>query len=273
MRDLLPSGRFAQLARLSRKALRIYAEMQLLRPVHVNADNGYWYYSLGQLEDARRITQLRDLGMSLETIQQAVRVWNSPALKTHLEQQRTQLLEQATKVEAALAALDSLLLTPRQSYPVQSKNVAAQTYVGTRAWIAPEEACTFIGAVQARLLQQLQAVSLRPTGAVLARYHTETEDAWDVEVCVPINQADTVFLAPEVMHGKLPSGQVAYTIHDGDCCGSNGMQAAFTSVWTWLRDHGHDVAGGPFEVYLFDETNTENIQDYRTEIGWLLADN
>lgn len=38
--DLVPSGRFA---RLGRKALRLYAELGLLPPAHVNPDNGYRY--------------------------------------------------------------------------------------------------------------------------------------------------------------------------------------------------------------------------------------
>jgi ABC-type multidrug transport system fused ATPase/permease subunit len=55
MSDLVPPGRFAQLTRLSRKALRIYAEMSLLRPASVNPDSGYRYYALSQLGDAHRI--------------------------------------------------------------------------------------------------------------------------------------------------------------------------------------------------------------------------
>ncbi|GGJ52569.1 hypothetical protein [Deinococcus roseus] len=45
MRDLIPSGRFPQIARLTRKALQIYAEQGLLRPVHTDPHSGYHYYN------------------------------------------------------------------------------------------------------------------------------------------------------------------------------------------------------------------------------------
>jgi DNA-binding transcriptional MerR regulator len=160
--DLIPSGRFAQLARLSRKALRLYAELHLLRPVYVGADNGYWYYRLGQLDDAARISKLRDLGMSLDMIRVVLRAWITPALKAHLEAHRHTLLAQAAEV--AVTALESLFEAPPQTYPVSCKAVAAQAYLGRRAWTAPAEACGFIERV----------------------YHDEGEEAWDIEVCVPV---------------------------------------------------------------------------------------
>ena len=87
---------------------------------------------------------------------------------------------------------------------------------------------------------------------------------------MPIGDEHPETLPADLIVGTLPGGQIAFTVHDGDCGGNNGMQAAFAAVWSWVRDHGHETQGGPFEVYLFDETNTENIQDYRTEIGWML---
>ena len=91
MRDLIPSGRFAQLTRLTRKALRVYAEQGLLRPVYTDMQSGYHYYSLSQLDEARRISHLRDLGMSVEMIHVTLRVWNTPDGHARLEEHRQQL--------------------------------------------------------------------------------------------------------------------------------------------------------------------------------------
>lgn len=65
---LLPSGEFADRSRLSTKALRIYAELGLLRPLEVDPSNNYRRYSEEQLPTARLIALLRGLAMSLSDI-------------------------------------------------------------------------------------------------------------------------------------------------------------------------------------------------------------
>ena len=66
--ELLTIGAFARASRLSPKALRLYDELGLLRPAHVDAVSGYRYYSPDQLEQARLVAWLRRLGMPLAKI-------------------------------------------------------------------------------------------------------------------------------------------------------------------------------------------------------------
>jgi PPM family protein phosphatase len=65
---LLTIGEFARASRLSPKALRLYDELGLLRPVRVDEYSGYRYYSPDQLEQARLVAWLRCLGMPLAKI-------------------------------------------------------------------------------------------------------------------------------------------------------------------------------------------------------------
>ena len=66
--ELLSSGEFARRSRLSVKALRIYDEIGLLRPVDVEPSNGYRRYGVDQLPTARLIAMLRGIDMSLAEI-------------------------------------------------------------------------------------------------------------------------------------------------------------------------------------------------------------
>ncbi len=54
-RDMLTIGAFARACRLSPKALRLYDELELLRPARVDPHTGYRYYAVGQLEQARLV--------------------------------------------------------------------------------------------------------------------------------------------------------------------------------------------------------------------------
>lgn len=65
---MLTIGAFAKACRLSPKALRLYDELDLLRPARVDPDTGYRYYAAAQLERARLVAWLRRVGMPLAGI-------------------------------------------------------------------------------------------------------------------------------------------------------------------------------------------------------------
>ncbi|MET8032495.1 MerR family transcriptional regulator [Streptomyces sp. NPDC005345] len=65
---LLTIGAFAKASRLSPKALRLYDELGLLRPAHVDPVTGYRLYAPDQLDLARLVAWLRRLGMPLARI-------------------------------------------------------------------------------------------------------------------------------------------------------------------------------------------------------------
>jgi PPM family protein phosphatase len=66
--ELMTSGEFARASGLSRKALRLYDELGLLRPVRVDPTSLYRFYHPAQLEQARLVAWLRRLGMPLAGI-------------------------------------------------------------------------------------------------------------------------------------------------------------------------------------------------------------
>jgi protein phosphatase len=68
--ELLSIGAFAKASRLSPKALRLYDELELLTPARVDPVNGYRFYAVGQLEQARLVAWLRRLGMPLARIRE-----------------------------------------------------------------------------------------------------------------------------------------------------------------------------------------------------------
>ena len=66
--DLMGIGEFARLSRLSPKALRLYDELGLLPPARVDLDSGYRWYACGQLDQARLVASLRQIGVPLAQI-------------------------------------------------------------------------------------------------------------------------------------------------------------------------------------------------------------
>jgi len=81
--NLFSIGAFAHMTRLSIKALRLYDQLGLLQPLHVDQQNGYRYYGVDQLSIARMIRNLREMEMPLATIRQVLAAL--PSLPTQAE--------------------------------------------------------------------------------------------------------------------------------------------------------------------------------------------
>jgi DNA-binding transcriptional MerR regulator len=77
--DLVSIGEFARLSRLSPRALRLYDELGLLSPARVDADSGYRWYGTDQLEQARLVAALRQLGLPLAEITTIIGLAPEPA--------------------------------------------------------------------------------------------------------------------------------------------------------------------------------------------------
>jgi DNA-binding transcriptional MerR regulator len=65
---------FADLTRLSIKALRLYDQLGILAPLHIDPQTGYRYYGVEQLSSARMIRTMRDMDMPLATIRRMLAV-------------------------------------------------------------------------------------------------------------------------------------------------------------------------------------------------------
>ena len=65
---MLKIGDFSKLSRVSIRMLRHYDEIGLLRPVKIDPESGYRYYSENQLPIVGRITALKDMGFGLSAI-------------------------------------------------------------------------------------------------------------------------------------------------------------------------------------------------------------
>ena len=93
---LIPIGRFARLTDLSPRFLRKLDERGLLCPVHVDPDSHYRYYAPDQTRLASLLHLARQLGMTVDQLDDVVAAFESGRLRPYLERRRA-------AVEARLA--------------------------------------------------------------------------------------------------------------------------------------------------------------------------
>ncbi len=67
---MLKIGEFSRIGQISIKTLRYYDTIGLLKPHQIDPITGYRYYSFDLLPRLNRILALKELGLSLEQINQ-----------------------------------------------------------------------------------------------------------------------------------------------------------------------------------------------------------
>ncbi len=72
-RTVLKIGEFARVTQVSLATLRYYDQCGLLKPLALDPETGYRYYSLDQLPRLNRILALKELGFALEQIAQLLK--------------------------------------------------------------------------------------------------------------------------------------------------------------------------------------------------------
>lgn len=108
-------GEFSALAQVSKRLLRYYDEIGLLKPAHTDPASGYRYYDAGQMAHLNRILVLKELGLSLDQIRRMlsdnVSIDEMQGMlllkKAEIEQTLRAELQRIRKVEARLQAIRS----------------------------------------------------------------------------------------------------------------------------------------------------------------------
>lgn len=88
MKDLFTIGEISKLFNINIKTLRYYDEIDLFKPIFIDSNNNYRYYSTDQFEQLNTIMYLKALGMSLSKISFHLSTRNIDNITELLEQQK-----------------------------------------------------------------------------------------------------------------------------------------------------------------------------------------
>ena len=262
---MLKIGEFSSLTQVSIKTLRYYNELGLLKPLRIDPDTGYRYYSASQLPRLHRILALRDLGFPLNRIADALEDGvSADTLRGMLMLRRA---EQEERVQEELDRLNRLTARIRLieqgeilSTGVILKEVAPQQVISLREII---RSYRDIGALFGKLFGMLGA--LAGAGPGIALFHDDEfcDDGIDAEAGVFVKQAASV--SGPLVTRELPYVVAASIVHHG---AFNRVGEATIAVLHWIEANAYRKAGPLRAVFLHisapasreDESNVTEIQ-------------
>ncbi len=271
MADLMQIGTFAAITRISVRMLRYYDERGLLRPAHVDDTTGYRYYHTSQAATAEVIRLLRAFEMPLDEIARVLESIGTGDLPDLLANHRDRIEAELAERRRSLAYLDQLISYVAQEHDFPHGEISMQE-VEPRRIISRRDRRTLddIGVYTGRTIGQLYVAASEagnePTGPPFAVIHQppdDGDDAFEVEICLPIT--GTVSAPASVTERQIAGGSHATLTHTGPY---ESLGAAYRALGIWLVRRGLEVAGPPRETYLTSPGQGLDPREYRTELSW-----
>jgi len=267
-KNLLPIGMFARMTMLSVKALRLYDQLGVLQPLHIDPQTGYRYYGVDQIPGARMIRNMRDMDMPLATIRRMLTVLPvSQAQAELLVRQHLEMRERQLEQIRGQAREFSKLLKPeanKMNLEVEVKDILTQQIIS----ITRRHTVDGLGKQEEQDIGTLFGLAgeqgLKTIGAPLGIYHgpvSETEDG-PVETCLAVEGKIAV---RDIIEAKqLEGGKAASVVITGEQCHYPELLAAYDAAADWIQKNGYEMVGSPREIWY-----TGPGPDAKWEIVWL----
>ncbi len=267
-KDLLSIGAFANMTRLSIKALRLYDQLEILQPRHVDPQSGYRYYEPDQLSSARMIRNMRDMDMPLATIRRVLAVLPVSQAQAELlvrqylelrKRQLEQIQEQARQFTQKLKPEAKTM-----SLEVVVKEITSQQIIS----ITRRHKVDGLGEQEEKDIGELFALAndygAHVKGEPFGIYHgpvNETEDG-PVETCIAVE--GSVEGRGNIEVKQLEGGKAACVTIHGELCHYPELLAAYDAAADWIQKNGYEMTQPPREVWY-----TGPGPDAKWEIVWL----
>lgn len=262
-------GDFARHGRVSVRMLRHYDATGLLRPAHVAPANGYRYYTAAQLARLNRIIALKDLGFTLQQVQDIVdEKVSAEELRGMLRLRRAELETvmaaagaRLVQVEARLRAIEREGHMPTDDVIIKSvPTIRVAELTATAASFEPEDIGPVIGPLYDQLFRCLGSARITPTGPGVAYYEDAPEGGGRISVHAAVQVSAP--LQDDAFHIlDLPSlDQTATIVHRGSM---DTVLPTAQALARWIDANGYRSNGYPREINL---ECPENRDDWVTEL-------
>jgi len=267
-KDLLSIGSFANMTRLSIKALRLYDELDILKPLHIDPQSGYRYYGVDQLSSARMIRNMRDMDMPLATIRRMLTMLSvSQAQAELLVHQHLEMRERQLEQIKGLARQFTKLLKPEaniMSLEVIVKEIPTQQIISITRRHTVDGLSEQIQKDCGALFTLAEEAGVVPADTPFGIYHSAINEQEDgpIETCLAVQ--NKVEGQGNIEAKQLEGGKAACVVITGELCHYPELLGAYDAAADWIQKNGYETTQPPREVWY-----TGPGPDAKWEIVWL----
>lgn len=251
-------GEFSRISRISTRQLRHYDEIGLFKPIKIDAQTGYRYYSAKQLPRLNRILALKDLGLTLDQVTRLMGKEVSAAeihgmltmRKVQIKQALQDELERVRSIEERIWQIETEGVLSDED--VVLKSIPAQQFLSIRQIIPTvQDGFTLMYDIH-RLLPQHAGRSILGNFGIIFNSDGFTTEDIDVEMGFLLTQ-------PFLERFTLSDGQVM-TLRTVPAVKTMATMARvgiyndsvghYGALGTWIERHDYQIAGAGWEVFI-----------------------
>lgn len=251
---MLSIGEFSKICGVSTKTLRYYDEIGLIKPDEIHADNGYRYYSIGQLNKMLFISRLKSYQFSLEEIKAVMDLEDGlieEKLHSILNRKRGELHEKRNAIEYTLKQLNTDIVNLEKGIPIMSylERIEVQlvetrtmNILFMRQMMTSDDYAAGYDPYFSRLYEKIATEKLTILGTPITIYHSpEYNPAGnDTEFAIPIKES--VKGTRDLLGGLCAKSVI------------KGAYSELTSVYArlreWVEKEGYELVHSPYEIYI-----------------------
>ncbi len=237
--------------------LRYYDEIGLLKPIQVDPETGYRFYTMDQLPYLHRILAFKELGLGLTQIVEILDEGISPeVLQGMLRLRQAQLQQHLQAEQEQLVRINARLLSLEQgsSLPVYEVVLkAVKPITGVSLSVTKTDLVDQVHWVDV-IDALLKRCGVKPIDHLLV-LHPESEDEHtprSVEIVAPVDWRDTDILATRsegrLTRCELPAfPHMASILHQGPPA---LVMPAYQALGTWMENNAYTIVGPRRKICL-----------------------
>lgn len=251
-------GDFSQMGQVSVRTLRLYDELNLIKPAETDKWTGYRYYTLDQLPRLNRILALKDLGLSLDQIAQLLEHDLSPAQmremlrhkQGELAQQMQATQTQMRRVEARLHQIENENAPP--PYEVVLKRIDPLPFAAIRVTVPHVSAMgEYRLNVMTEFYAALRTAGIQPAFPETMIYHLAEYREQDIDTemgsAVESGVVKQLHAYERIQLRELPAVPAAASVvHHGNIW---NVPDAMVALYSWVGRNGFQSAGPYRELH------------------------
>lgn len=259
-------GEFANFIKIPIKTLRYYDEIGIFKPLKVDDDTGYRYYSASQLPLINRILSLKDIGFSLTQISYIISSRLSAGELIGMLNLKDMELDESIKAAGdKKRKVNSLIKLLNEEDSVMKYDVIIKQVPPVMGACLRDRVKDY--GDQGHLWEELVGHISRNNSKVLPGcmvifydpgYKESQVDLEIVEmVSNPVPNTD------RIRYREIEGATMASVIHKGSY---NTLSQAYDALLKWVEENGYTPCGPNRELYIEGEWSVASPDDYITEI-------
>ncbi len=257
-------GDFSKMAQVTNKMLKYYEQCGLISPVQTDENSGYRYYSVEQLIPVSKIRTFLDMGFSTTDIKEML---SSEDITKHFNRRITELQKELEENKRKVALLDFYKEAVKnnefnQQYRISIKNIDRKL-IASKRLILPD-------AFDLPTQWENYYKDVQLSGSKIVSFPNSLTCFHDKEYSIENNDIELMlFLEKKRMDSdcfeyRIMNGFKAVSvIHNGTY---DFLNEAYVFAYRWLESNGYKAVGDPMESNLKSIYNTENEDEFITEL-------